>query len=1211
MRTQLQQLGLEAVDDLPSPYREDRHPVHTNNLMQSPSVAITSAPRMSGTPSTSMSPMQQRWASRGAWAPSMDTVDVQSSPSRGGVSSSPWDANPPTLGPAMSASRPLGMASGASTASSASANAMRLHPMPSGDLNVSFRFPSSTPTYVPATEEPVLSDPAQLGRESLRWGSSAMPLLPPLPPLSFGGLDPRRSDQGVSHRRIHSDTGAFQAGPRTPWSPPSGPASSRPAGGMTAGQDRSVQLAPNFSFPPRHAQESTGPALVPPATTAQSSHGTGSHAAITPRPLRSASAHRAPSHTRHASYQLSTELSPEFLMAGGGIVNLATLGLSHAWTDNVETMESNDRQPASRQQHHRSSSMSSTPWPIPTQDELMAGLPQAQAQLAALHRSRQQLGPAMHHRAASHGRSASMGSQSGLGASGGAQRRALFGSYLPQSSLPYLLLAGKLVVGVLRINQRNRSDAWVTTEVLGCDIFISGSKDRNRALEGDLVAVELLDPKEVWQTKRDKVDKKKRKEHSHGASSTTLMAPIASRRADKARDDIDVEGARLDLIDDEEESESAPPALAGHVVAIVERIPGQMFPGTLGLLRPSSAATKEKQQAERGGDDDESSTASPTRPKIVWFRPSDKRVPLIAIPADQAPNDFWSEAKQEEYSRCLFVACIKRWPITSLHPFGSLVDRLGPIHSLQAESQALLRTHCHNVTVPWTEAALRVAPPTSITSTERAARRAFEAVALMPSRGPCEAAYSVVWSDEACAWEVGIHTTDVVALCPPGSALDREVRQRAAAVSLVEEEYAMWPDSILACASMETQRETRTFSVVFTLRQGACVDVWVGRSLVQITQTVSSPAAWLASLSDQARACVDAFACTHREARLVRGALCLPPLAHLSFTLDAKNEPDDVYAVCDTSHAAMVLDEWRIQANTAVAHTLAVALPDTALLVQQALPSERAMAELTAAWASLCPARPLDTYSLADAWAYVRTQGTDAMQEVGAALLRKALPPPKLFCPTLVDMAKFLHVGTAEPIYTDYLHPLRRYSDVCIQRQLDAVCQHRVADLGEPAEMLAKAAQQCYSKNRAAWTAMRQSEHLFLCRYLQNDVARQLVPRRALVMTVSEASFDIIIPSLTVQKRMHLDCLPLEHVQYDASQSSLSLQWRRETHPLTWLAQSIDDAQCAALWETYKDQLPWPPASLHTHIQPLAELRVLVLSDMEKSPSILKVVMAA
>lgn len=103
------------------------------------------------------------------------------------------------------------------------------------------------------------------------------------------------------------------------------------------------------------------------------------------------------------------------------------------------------------------------------------------------------------------------------------------------------------------------------------------------------------------------------------------------------------------------------PQFAGHVVAVVERMPGQLFSGTLGLLRPSSAATKEKQEAERRereGDRGDDRRTPIERPKIVWFKPTDKRVPLIAIPTEQAPPDFVQNS--EAYTERLFVACIKR-----------------------------------------------------------------------------------------------------------------------------------------------------------------------------------------------------------------------------------------------------------------------------------------------------------------------------------------------------------------------------------------------------------------------------------------------------------------------------------------------------------------------------------------------------------------------
>ena len=51
------------------------------------------------------------------------------------------------------------------------------------------------------------------------------------------------------------------------------------------------------------------------------------------------------------------------------------------------------------------------------------------------------------------------------------QRKSLFAPYLPAASIPPLLQTGKLVIGTLRVNKRNRSDAYVATDVLDADVF--------------------------------------------------------------------------------------------------------------------------------------------------------------------------------------------------------------------------------------------------------------------------------------------------------------------------------------------------------------------------------------------------------------------------------------------------------------------------------------------------------------------------------------------------------------------------------------------------------------------------------------------------------------------------------------------------------------------------------------------------------------------
>lgn len=123
------------------------------------------------------------------------------------------------------------------------------------------------------------------------------------------------------------------------------------------------------------------------------------------------------------------------------------------------------------------------------------------------------------------------------------------------------------------MNKKNRSDAYVATDVLEADIYICGSKDRNRALEGDIVAVELLDVDEVWNTKKDKEEKKKRKEEN----SIWDLKPADRKKIEKKKDDVEVEGQGLLLTEEELVDDVTKPQFAGHVVAVVSSCPDAWY----------------------------------------------------------------------------------------------------------------------------------------------------------------------------------------------------------------------------------------------------------------------------------------------------------------------------------------------------------------------------------------------------------------------------------------------------------------------------------------------------------------------------------------------------------------------------------------------------------------------------------------------------------
>ena len=450
------------------------------------------------------------------------------------------------------------------------------------------------------------------------------------------------------------------------------------------------------------------------------------------------------------------------------------------------------------------------------------------------------------------------------------QRKTLFTPYLPQASLPALLSDGQLVSGILRVNKKNRSDAYVTSTDLDADIFICGSKDRNRALEGDFVAIELLDVDEVWSQKREKEEKKKRKDitdtriggsGSNDKSSKTdsgsqgdtqggsegglrRRGSLRQRPTQKKNDDVEVEGQSLLLMEEEEINDEQKPLFAGHVVAVIDRIAGQMFSGTLGLLRPSSQATKEKQEAERQSRDGPPARQDrqQDKPKIVWFKPTDKRVPLIAIPTEQAPRDFVE--RHQDYANRIFVACIKRWPITSLHPFGTLVEQLGEMGDLKVETDALLRDNNFGPD-DFSDAVLKNVGFEDWTVANEpqealASRRDFrsETTFTIDPNGTREfddALHLKHIADDIV--ELGIHVADAAHFVKSNSLVDREAKKRGTGVFLMNRVVNMLPPKLASdICSLCPGQERYTVSVVLQvdMNTGAIDEekTWVGKAII-------------------------------------------------------------------------------------------------------------------------------------------------------------------------------------------------------------------------------------------------------------------------------------------------------------------------------------------------------------------------------------------
>ncbi|OBT81889.1 hypothetical protein VE02_09734 [Pseudogymnoascus sp. 03VT05] len=787
------------------------------------------------------------------------------------------------------------------------------------------------------------------------------------------------------------------------------------------------------------------------------------------------------------------------------------------------------------------------------------------------------------------------GGQQGQGQQQQQQRKTLFTPYLPQATLPALLGDGQLVSGILRVNKKNRSDAYVSTQdgLLDADIFICGSKDRNRALEGDLVAVELLDVDEVWGQKREKEEKKKRKditdtrggsnsgnaERSHrdnsngddnsntGEGGIRRRGSLRQRPTQKKNDDVEVEGQSLLLVEEEEVNDEQKPLYAGHIVAVIERVAGQMFSGTLGLLRPSSQATKEKQEAERQARDGNSGRHHEQRqqdkPKIVWFKPTDKRVPLIAIPTEQAPRDFVE--KHQDYADRIFVACIKRWPITSLHPFGTLVEMLGKMGELKVETDALLRDN-NFASDEFSDAVIRSInlDEWSLAKEDEAAiasRRDFrdEKAFTIDPNGVNELDDAIHIKGEVDGKiEIGIHIADVAHFIKANSLVDREAKKRGTAVYLMNRSCNMLPPKIASdVCSLIPGEDRLTVSVVFKVNTltGAVAedDIWIGKSIIKSSGKLSyrevdavlsgQGNVKLDGISDKDIQILQAVSRKFREARLGSEGETIAPL-RLMYQLDDENVPVEAN-IFDSTPSHELIEELMHKANTYVAQKIAHGLPEKALLRRQGAPNPRRLRTFADRMTAL--GYEIDTTSSGTLQNSLFKVDDSEIRKGMETLLVKAIPRAKYFIAGRTLEHLHPHYSLNLPLYTHFTNPSRRYADIVVHRQLESVLSEGKIEYNEDIDALVKATESCNTKKDSAQNAQEQSVHIESCRIMdkkREDLGEDLISE-GIVLAVYESAFDVLIPEYGFEKRVHCDQLPLKKAEFRKNERVLELYWEK------------------------------------------------------------------
>lgn len=781
-------------------------------------------------------------------------------------------------------------------------------------------------------------------------------------------------------------------------------------------------------------------------------------------------------------------------------------------------------------------------------------------------------------------------------------RKSLFAPYLPQSSLPELINDGRLVTGILRVNKKNRSDAYVSTDgLLDADIFICGSKDRNRALEGDLVAVELLVVDEVWESKKEKEEKKRRKDNTftkspatsilnddiHNDATSTSAPPTSGDTEDKSEndgdsgltrrgslkqrptmkknDDVEVEGQSLLLVEEEEINDEVKPLYAGHVVAVVDRIPGQLFAGTLGLLRPAQAA----QAARDKKNGKESPIQQPRAPKIVWFKPTDKKVPLIAIPTEQAPRDFVEN--HEKYADQLFVASIKRWPITSLHPFGTLISKLAKIDDPETEINSILRDNnflCDEYPTDGDDGLINSymndfsSVDVELNNMDRTEYLNDYIISFSQNGDFVDHALHVKRLSNTKI-ELGFHVADISFFIKPGSVLDRKAKKRSSSVFLPQGTTHLFPEEVNKLISFKENERNLAVSVIFEIDTSnfEVEDLYLHESIIVPKQIVkyedfdlildSKPVDTISSATSDYIKTFGLIAKEFRRQRLDDRELGITPNLTLLDQLDDERVKLHLNIFKD-SVSYDIITEISHKVNNAIAAKVHAKLGDLALLRRHPLPTLQKMETFVRRATNL--GFKIDTTNSSTLQRSILKIQDPVKRQCVELLLYKCMSRGKYYIAGKQDPDSYGHFYFNIPLYTHFTAPLRRYADLIVHRQLKTVINKAEVDRSVDLNSLKATADYCNFKKDCAASAQEQAVHLLLSQTINeiSESAGQLLCMGT-VIQVYESSFDVFIPEFGVEKRVHGDQLPLVKAEFEKTTRLLELYWEKGVDSATYI----------------------------------------------------------
>ena len=305
-------------------------------------------------------------------------------------------------------------------------------------------------------------------------------------------------------------------------------------------------------------------------------------------------------------------------------------------------------------------------------------------------------------------------------------------------------------------------------------------------------------------------------------------------------------------------------------------------------------------------------------------------------------------------------------------------------------------------------------------------------------------------------YEVGIHIADVSYYVKPGTAVDKEARERGTSVYLVDRTVPMLPEKLCnKLCSLRPHEDKLTYSVVCEITPKAEIKSrWIGRTVInsdfrldydQAQEIIESGSAGdVPSPTDptlsEAIITLNALAAKLKAKRFKAGAVDFDR-PEMKVEVDEQGRPVNVYQKV-SKEANWLIEEFMLLANRTVAEFIATDGQMNGVASKKAKTFVYRIHDVpnTEKLESLKRFAKGFGYKMADAF-----EGRAAAKSINA-LMKQAAGKPELEAfedIALRSMAKACystenigHYGLAFDFYTHFTSPIRRYPDTMVHRLL-------------------------------------------------------------------------------------------------------------------------------------------------------------------------------